>query len=109
MNINRHNYEEFFLLYVDNELQQDERVQVEKFVQENSDLTHELEMLQQAALGDDGVVFEGKAELYKAESGITIANYEEYFLVAVDNELSAEEAQSLEHFILKHPELQDEF
>lgn len=109
MNINRHNYEEFFLLYVDNELQQEERVQVEQFVQQNPDLANELEMLQQATLGGDEVTFADKAGLYKTETGVTVGNYQEFFLSAIDNELTDDEAQSLEQFILKHPELQDEF
>ena len=36
--INRHNYEEFFLLYVDGELETAQRATVEKFIEQNPDL-----------------------------------------------------------------------
>ncbi len=47
MIINRHNYEEFFLLYIDNELDGGQQTAVEKFVEQNPDLGKELEMLKQ--------------------------------------------------------------
>ena len=61
MNIDRHNYEEYFLLYIDNELSVDQKKQVELFVQENPDLEEELVMLKQSRLiPDDSIVFDRK-------------------------------------------------
>lgn len=65
--INRHNYEEFFLLYVDKELDADGRAAVEAFVNQNPDLNKELQLLQQATLADDNIEFERKEILYKKE------------------------------------------
>ena len=42
MNINRDNYEEFFLLYADNELSVQEKNAVEDFVRQHPDLEEEL-------------------------------------------------------------------
>jgi hypothetical protein len=108
--INRHNYEEFFLLYVDNELNEAQRLEVESFAQQNPDLAAELEILKQSTLiADDDINFTNKAVLFKKEAGINAANYEEYFLLLIDNELTKQEQSEVEKFVLKHPELQDEF
>ena len=53
MKIDRFNYEEFFLLYVDNELSAAERKQVEAFVEQHPDLEEELMMLKQSQLKPD--------------------------------------------------------
>jgi hypothetical protein len=63
MNINRHNYETFFLLYIDHELSVVERKAVDEFVQANPDLEEELVMLQQSILPTDRIVFEDKGSL----------------------------------------------
>jgi hypothetical protein len=108
--INRHNYEEYFLLYVDNELDEAQRAAVEDFVQQNPDVAGELEMFKHATLlADDTTEFESKNLLYKTATGISLANYEEYFLLAVDKELGEGETAELEKFILQHPQLQDEY
>ena len=51
--ITRYNYEEFFLLYVDNELSAADRPLVERFVDENPDLKEELEILLQCRIKPD--------------------------------------------------------
>ncbi len=112
MNLNRNNYEEFFLLYVDGELDQQQKQQVEEFVQVNPDLQQELDMLNEAVLQiDDALVFGNKASLYRSfeEGAINMANYQENFLLYVDNELNGTSREAVETFVLQHPAVQDEF
>ena len=109
MIINRDNYEGFFLLYTDNELKDTEREAVENFVKQNPDLAKELEILQRSTLANETLVFDQKEFLYRREKGISLSNYEEYFLLSADNELNKEQSNELEKFILKHPDLQKEF
>ena len=67
MNINRHNYEEFFLLYVDDELSATDRKAVDVFVQQNPDLQGELLLLLQTVIKADEDVLEKKNWLYREE------------------------------------------
>ena len=111
MNINRHNYEESFILYMDNELGSEERRMVEEFVQLHPDLKEELEILQQFKLTPDtNIVFAGKNELLKGEeaSSVTLSNYEEWLMLYTDNELDAEQKAAVEQFVAKNPAVQQE-
>ncbi|MEO8171886.1 MAG: hypothetical protein ABI581_02340 [Sediminibacterium sp.] len=104
------NYEEFFLLYVDNELSAAEKHAVEQFAQANPDLAIELDMLQQMRLPAAEILFNEKTSLYRNEAdGISLANHEEQFLLYVDNELNTSEKEKVETFVLQHPALQDAF
>src|SRR6476469_9531043 len=114
MNIDRHNYEEYFLLYIDNELNVDQKKQVELFVQENPDLEEELVMLKQSRLIPDvSIVFDRKHLLMKEDtphstSFINRTNYEQWLIMYVDDELSAEEKLAVERFALTHEHVQQE-
>lgn len=93
MNINRHNYEEFFLLYVDKELSAAERKAVEVFVQENPDLQVELTALQGTVLKADDAVLDKKDWLYM-EAGVSAL--QENLLLYADDELSHADKKSVE-------------
>src|SRR5688500_16224891 len=99
MNINRNNYEEYFLLYADKELSADEKSMVEMFVQQNPDLEEEFVMLQQSVVKPDNTIaLEDKSSLFRKEAlrqaqYINQANYEEKFLLYTDNELSSSEIE----------------
>ena len=111
MNIDRHNYEEFFILYMDNELSSAERSKVELFVKEHADLAIELEMLQQTRLvADSSLVYKGKNSLLKtaADSEINMNNYEEWLLLYTDDELTIEQEIAVENFAITHPEAKKE-
>ena len=113
MNINRNNYEEYFLLYVDNELSAVEREAVETFVQENADLRGELNMLEEAvARPDKKISFYNKAELMKNSAPanpVNETNFEEFFILYGDDELSNEEKDFVEQFVYRHPQHQSAF
>jgi hypothetical protein len=69
MNVTRHNYEEYFLRYVDNELETEERRWVEQFARENPDLDEELSALKSAVLDAEEVLYFGdKGLLYREEA-----------------------------------------
>lgn len=111
MNIDRHNYEEYFLLYIDNELNVEQKKQVELFVQENPDLEEELVMLKQSRLiPDDSIVFDKKHLLMKEENSsfINLNNYEQWLIMYVDDELSEEEKITVEKFAETHPHVREE-
>ena len=95
--ITRENYEEFFLLYIDNELSLAERSAVERFVDEHADLREELEALLQCRVDpEQGPVYPYKNDLLKEE-------HEELFLSYVDGELDGKEKAALEQFVSRHP------
>ena len=111
MTINRHNYEEYFILYMDNELSSDERRMVELFINNNADLKDELDILMQYKMEpDSNIVFEGKEELLKVsgETPINLSNYEEWLVLYMDNEMTAEQRSDMEQFIAANPSIQKE-
>lgn len=109
--INRDNYEEFFLMYVDGELSTTDKEMVEAFAQQYPDLQEELAMLQQAVLlPEKDLVFTNKNLLFKhVGNEITTTNYEEKFLLYLDDELAINEKAEVETFVLQHPQLQQDF
>lgn len=110
LHINQHNYEEFFLLYVDGELSATDKQAVDRFVQENPHLAVELEMLQQAQLPIEAWSFDDKDLLYRnGAAEINTNNHEEQFLLYVDDELDASGKEQVERFVLQHPALQESF
>jgi hypothetical protein len=95
--ITRENYEEFFLLYVDNELPAAARSAVERFVDENPDLRDEWEaFLQCRVQPDEKFVFPFTHELLKEE-------HEDLLLSYVDGELDAKDRGVVEDLISRQP------
>lgn len=111
MEINRHNYETYFLLWIDGELCNHEQKNVEEFIDKNPDLAIELALLHDAKLPiDDTIIYLNKESLLKVESSaLSLSTYEDYFLLYIDNELSRTEKQEVELYVLQHPALQAEF
>jgi|LakMenEpi03Aug12_release.lakeMendotaPanAssembly.Ray.scaffolds.fasta_scaffold136764_4 hypothetical protein len=111
MSINKHNYESYFLLLVDGELNAHEQEEVMLFVDANPDLAVELEALYATKLpADDILLYPNKQGLIKeVGNAISLENYESWFCAYVDKELTQEDAAAVELFVLQHPSLQEEF
>ena len=112
MNINRDNYEEYFLLYADNELTDSEKAEVLMFVKYNKDLEDEFRMIHHTiARPDVNIHLSDKSFLYRNDTTafITEKNYEEVFVLYHDKELTKEQMIETEDFISHHNELKDEF
>lgn len=109
--IDRHNYEEFFILYLDNELTEEERRQVDLFVQDNPDLKNDLDILMQSVVApDEDILFPHKEVLLKQDDQLSISlnNYEEWLLLYTDNELDQEQKKKVEDFTSTHPAIREE-
>ncbi len=112
MNITRHNYEEYFILYMDNELGSDDRRLVEAFVQQHPDLKDELDLLfQYKLIPDTHIVFDAKEELMKVngDAPVTLSNYDEWIMLYIDNELTLAQKIKVELFIAANPAVNEEF
>lgn len=111
--VNRDNYEAYFVMYVDDELNAAERNAVEQFILQNPDLEEEMVMLQQSVLlPNNDIVFEPKEVLYKGAAEplpINEQNCEEYFVLYGDDELTNAEKEKVEQFVYHHPQYQAGF
>ncbi len=107
MNINRDNYEMYFLLYVDKELSAEERNIVEKFIVENPDLEKELELLLATSLPAEAITYKAKVDLYKVE--MNPDELKEKILMHLDNELDASFIASVESEIASNEALKLEW
>ena len=111
--ITRDNYEAYFVMYIDDELSAAERKAVENFIQQHPDLEEELVMLQQSVLrADEHIVFEQKERLFKNSATpifVNEHNYQEYFVLYGDDELTNDEKDKVERFVHQYPKYQAEF
>jgi hypothetical protein len=101
--ITRSNYEEYFLLYVDGELTEQECDAVEAFAAAHPDLQEELDILLTTRLDAEPVVLGDKSALM-ADSMKTAA-IDESLLLYIDNELTGEEKAGLEWELSKNKDL----
>ena len=112
MNINIDNYEEYFLLYADNELTDSEKAEVLMFVKQHKDLEEEFRMIHHTiSKPDTSVQLTDKSFLFRNSTTAFIneKNYEEVFVLYHDNELTEKEKLDTEEFLSQHKELKDEF
>src|SRR5687767_1563443 len=92
--ISRTNYEEYFLLYADNELSEQDRKSVEAFVLAHPDLQAELDLFLSAKLPLEDINLENKESLL-ADS-MKLNAVDESLLLHLDNELNEAQKKLVE-------------
>ncbi|HMI61248.1 MAG TPA: hypothetical protein VK518_10075, partial [Puia sp.] len=98
--ITRDNYQEYFLLYVDNELSAADRSMVEEWVAANSDRQEEWESLLSCRIvPEEELVFRDKQSLLRTAGDIQESNYTDYFLSYIDGQLNDKDRHMVEAFI----------
>jgi len=103
MNINKNNYEAFFLDYHEGNLSPQQVADLLLFVEQRPELKEEFESFENVTLDDlSAIPFEDKSSLKKE---ITTENKEEYFIKSIENTLSPTEKNLLDIFIKQHPQL----
>src|SRR5947209_5008929 len=94
--INSDNYEEFFLLYVDGELNEADRRQVDEFIIHHPHLKTELDILLSTRLSPDDITI-NKEELFSFSMN-KIEN-EEQLLSFIDGEIYGDQKRKIEETI----------
>ena len=108
MQINRANYENYFLRYVDNELSIAEIQAVKGFLLDNNDLAAELDaLLETKLIIDSDTVFLDKKSLFRTALNTII--HEEQFLLFLDNELTTAENEQMLAFLETNAALKSEY
>ncbi|CAN5279033.1 hypothetical protein BH09BAC2_BH09BAC2_02440 [soil metagenome] len=105
MKLNRNNYEEYFLLYADNELTADEKYQVELFIEANNDLKAEFIAIQQTINEPEEIIIDKNFLLKKIGKQITTND----LLMLLDNELSESEKHEIINGIADNKSLVEEY
>ncbi|MGN6398995.1 MAG: anti-sigma factor family protein [Flavisolibacter sp.] len=91
--INLGNYEEYFVLYMDNELSDAQRKMVDTFLLANPDLQAELEILMSTKLPAEAFSFDKEALL---SGSMKVNVIDEDLLLYIDNELPSEKKKIVE-------------
>lgn len=107
MQINRQNYESFFLQYADKALLPEQYAMVHDFILQNKDLAQDLQMLKATILAPEPIVFAHKNLLYKNEE--IVENLKEKLLLKLDDELSLADSKAIEHALATNKYVKDSY
>lgn len=114
MNINRNNYESYFIDYLDGVLSPDQISELLLFFSENPDLYEEFIDLDTVPLiASENVQYPDKQHLKKKSilsvGPINELNYQEYLIGSVEGDLTMTESRLLERFVLRNPQVAEEW
>lgn len=106
MKINRHNYELFFIDYLDGNLSDQEIRMIEDFLLINPDLRPELEGTEKIILNPENIEYLNKNNLKKPDLSFPVNedNFEDFCIGSAEKDLNDEQYDALLKYITQHPE-----
>lgn len=111
MKINRNNYEEFFLDYMDGTLSPQQVAVLMLFLEQNQDLKEEFENMESFTLvPEEEITYTAKNDLKKTYSTTIInsTNYTEYLIASIEGDLNETEKYALHSFVTNNKAIEKE-
>lgn len=109
VNINRNNYEEYFIDYLDGKLSRSDKQQVFLFLEQNPDLKEELKMFQYEALVPDEVAFDRKQVLKRKSILPSDHHFDELCIASIEGDLTKKQQVDFNYYLEQNTEKQQEF
>ncbi len=103
MNINRSNYEIWFIDWLDGKLSNPQLEQLMQFIEQNPDLKEEFEGLNSINLQPNATKFKDKELLFKSSLDLTPSQFEYLCVAYLENDLSAEQRNEVKEITENDP------
>jgi hypothetical protein len=107
MDINRNNYEEYIIDYLDGKLNPVQTAELMYFFSQNPDLELEFNVFENYKLPESKLKFNNKEELKKAYSDfpeVTDSNFDEFCVAEIEGELDDKSRNRLYEYLKRNPE-----
>ena len=111
ININRNNYEKYFLDFIDGELSASNEKLLMLFLNENPDLREELELFENDSITIDKINYENKISIKRSEilSDLTLNNFDELCISRIEGDLNINETIEFDRVINDYPKRKKEY
>lgn len=107
MNINRDNYESYFLDYMEGRLSQEEKETFERFLKFNPDLEKEMDSIRLLKIPVEEISFPGKDKLKKeiptAEHAFNPDQFDLFCIAYLEGDLTEKQRSSMEKYMVENP------
>ena len=113
MEISRQNYEQYFIDYLDGNLNPDQVEILLSFLEFNPDLKEEFSGMEKICLAPVETIFAGKAKLLRTESALAEADilkdFDMYCISSMENDIDDEDEKVLQGIIMNDPDREDTY
>ena len=113
MNINRDNYEAYFLDFIEGRLSPDQEEVLRRFLKFNPDLEAEIEDIDLLKIEPTHHAFPGKNSLKKelpgSDTEVRDGNFDMFCIAYIEGDLKAKQRQIFEAYLQQYPERRSEF